>query len=270
MSDLTLLELPFPPLSEQMRIVERLEEFLPEIDKLEYDESKLDVLQKAFPKKMKYSILQYAIQGKLTEQLESDGNARDLLKEIQQEKALLIKEGKIKKEKPLPEITEDEIPFDIPEKWCWVRISEISKNISAGGDKPLLFSSVKTENLNIPVISNGKKDKGIFGYTNEAVITERCITISGRGTIGYSCVREEPFVPIVRLITVIPSTGINPFYLEIVCTSLLELGVGTSIQQLTVPMVSPKLIPLPPVPEQNRIVQRIRDIFPKIESLEMS
>ena len=75
--------------------------------------------------KLRKSILQAAIQGKLTEQLPEDGDARELLAEIKAEKARLVKEGKIKKEKPLPEITEDEIPFDIPENWCWCRIGHI-------------------------------------------------------------------------------------------------------------------------------------------------
>ena len=76
--------------------------------------------------KLRKSILQAAIQGKLTEQLSDDGDARELLAEIKAEKARLVKEGKIKKEKPLPEIAEEEIPFDIPEKWCWVRLGDLS------------------------------------------------------------------------------------------------------------------------------------------------
>ena len=75
--------------------------------------------------KLRKSILQAAIQGKLTEQLPEDGDARELLAEIKAEKARLVKEGKIKKEKPLPEITEDEIPFDIPEGWAWVRLGQV-------------------------------------------------------------------------------------------------------------------------------------------------
>ena len=120
------LPIPMPPLVEQNRIVERLEKLLPEIDILEIDESKLDVLQKAFPKKMKDSILQYAVEGKLTEQLPSDGDAHELLKEVQKEKYRLIKEGKIKKEKSVQEITENEIPFDIPENWSWARLNDLA------------------------------------------------------------------------------------------------------------------------------------------------
>ena len=119
-----VLILPIPPLDEQKRIAKRLKEILPEIAELNNDQIRLDALQKDFPQKMNDSILQYAVEGKLTEQLPSDGDARDLLKEIKQEKARLIKEGEIKKEQPLPEITEDEIPFDIPENWQWSRIGE--------------------------------------------------------------------------------------------------------------------------------------------------
>ena len=79
-------------------------------------------------KELKAAILQEAISGRLVPQIASEGNARDLLEEIRKEKARLIKEGKLKKEKPLPEITEDEIPFDIPESWCWCRLGEIVHN----------------------------------------------------------------------------------------------------------------------------------------------
>ena len=93
---------------------------------------------------MKDSILQYAVEGKLTEQLPSDSDAQDLMKEIQKEKNRLVKEGKIKKEKPLPEITEDEIPFDIPENWCWVRLGDIASY------KKCPFGSSLTKNMFIP------------------------------------------------------------------------------------------------------------------------
>jgi len=105
---------PLPPTKEQQRIVEKLEEVLPEIERLAVDETKLNDLEKAFPKKMKDAILQYAIQGKLTEQLPEDGDAHDLLKDIQKEKARLIQEGKLKKEKILPESTMQRIRHGMP------------------------------------------------------------------------------------------------------------------------------------------------------------
>ena len=79
------------------------------------------------PQQLRNSILQMAIEGKLTEQRAEDGNASDLLKEIKAEKAKLIAEKKIKKEKSLPEISEDEIPFEIPDNWVWTRLGDIAE-----------------------------------------------------------------------------------------------------------------------------------------------
>jgi type I restriction enzyme S subunit len=98
------------------------------------------------PEQLKMSILQMAIQGKLVEQRAEEGNAEELYRQIQAEKQKLIKDGKIKKEKPLPEIAESEIPFDIPESWKWVRMGDISFFIDAG----------KSPNCKkIPVSGNG-------------------------------------------------------------------------------------------------------------------
>ena len=119
-----------PPFDEQLRIVEKVDELMTELNSLEKDEQILNQLQNDFPKRLKSSLLQAAIQGKLTEQLPDDGDARDLLKSIQQEKEKLIKEKKLKPEKPLPPISDDEIPFDIPDNWCWVRLGTIIKLLS--------------------------------------------------------------------------------------------------------------------------------------------
>ena len=100
-------------------------------------------------KDLKNALLQEAVQGKLVPQIASEGNARDLLAAIQAEKAKFLKEGKLKKGKPLPEITEDEIPFDIPENWCWCRLGEIVKNVQYG------TSSKSQENGLIPVLRMG-------------------------------------------------------------------------------------------------------------------
>ena len=117
--------IPLPPLAEQKRIVARLEEILPQVDEYEKAYNGLQELNKKFPDNLKNSLLQMAIEGKLVEQRAEDGNARDLLKEIQAEKAKLIAEKKIKKEKPLPEISEDEIPFEIPDNWVWCKLGAI-------------------------------------------------------------------------------------------------------------------------------------------------
>lgn len=214
---------------------------------------------------LKNSILQLAIQGKLVEQRREEGTAKELLEQIKAEKKQLKKEGKIKKEKSLAEITEEEKPFEIPESWEWMRLNNIALFIKAGGDKPKDFSETKTETHKVPVIANGVQNNGIIGYTREATIEQPCITVSGRGTIGFSCIRTEPFTPIVRLIVINSSKRVLDKYLQFVLTALLEKGVGTSIQQLTVPMLEPKLIPIPPLEEQKRIVSKIEELMPYIE-----
>lgn len=127
---------PFPPLEEQHRIAAKIEEILPYIDQYDKAYTKLEIFNKKFPEDMKKSILQMAMQGKLVEQRPEEGTADELYEQIVAEKARLIKDGKIKKEKPLPDITEDEIPFEIPSSWKWVRIGEVfslqaGKNISS-------------------------------------------------------------------------------------------------------------------------------------------
>lgn len=220
------------------------------------------------PQELKASILQLAIQGKLVEQRPEEGSGEELYKQIQAEKQKLIKDGKIKKGKSLPEITVDEIPFDIPENWIWVRLGTIVKSISAGGDKPSAFSKNKSTEYTVPVISNGETNKGIYGYTNKAEILERSLTVSGRGTIGYAEIRTEPFLPIVRLLVIIPLEHTYLEYIKVAIQASAEYGIGSAVKQLTVPMISPKLIPLPPLAEQQRIVAKIEELLPYIDRYE--
>ena len=219
-------------------------------------------------KSLKDKILQLAIQGKLVPQNENDEPASILLEKIKAEKEQLIKDKVIKKEKPLPEISEEEKSFNLPKGWEWCRLGQISNYIKAGGDKPKEFSTVKSREYTIPVIANGKTNTGIVGYTKIATENNICITVSGRGTIGYSCIRKEPFCPIVRLIVIAPSVCVDISYLNYTLQYFIEQGVGTSIQQLTVPMIKPKVIPLPPLEEQKRIVTKLDEVFELIDELD--
>ena len=124
--------MPLPPLAEQKRIVAKIEELLPLVDRYEQAWTKLEDFNRRFPEDMKKSILQQAIQGKLVEQRPEEGTAQELYEQIQAEKQRLIKEGKLKKEKPLPEITEDEKAFEIPEGWMWVRLGTLTEAITSG------------------------------------------------------------------------------------------------------------------------------------------
>lgn len=218
---------------------------------------------------LRSSILQDAMKGKLTEQLETDSSVDELLRSIQLEKEQLIQEKKIKKGKPLSPISNEEIPFDIPDNWRWVYLQDVCKSITAGGDKPKKFSKTKTSELCIPIFSNGETNEGLFGFTDIPVITEPAITVSGRGTIGFSRVREANFVPIVRLIVItLLKETLNIDFLCLVLNTLLEAGQGTAVKQLTVPMICSKLIPIPPIEEQQRIVDKLNQIIPLIDEYE--
>ena len=158
-SHLRKMFVPLPPLSEQKRIVAKIEELLPLVDRYAASYEKLEQFNAKFPEDMKKSILKYAIQGKLVEQRPEEGTGEELYQQIQAEKQRLIAEKKIKKEKPLAEISEDEIPFEIPESWKWVRIPEIgtsslgktlNKSIDAGKEVNYLCSiNVYWEGINL-------------------------------------------------------------------------------------------------------------------------
>ncbi len=127
--------IPLPPLAEQQRIVSKIDELLSLIDRYGESWSRLEELNKRFPGDMRRSLLQMAIQGKLVEQRHEEGNAQELYKKIQAEKQELIKAGKIKKDKALPEIAEEEIPFEIPENWMWVRLGNLGVFVRGSGIK---------------------------------------------------------------------------------------------------------------------------------------
>ena len=155
----------------------------------------------------------------------------------------------------------------MPDNWAWCRLPEIAVSIFAGGDKPTICEKTKTNECTIPIFSNGIENNGLYGYTNKANVEIPSVTISARGTIGFTCVREEPFMPIVRLITITPNYGINLYYLKAVIDSLLVVGEGSSIPQLTVPTIKEFILPLPPENEQKNIVEAITAIFENIDSL---
>lgn len=162
--------LPLPPLAEQKRIVAKIEELLPYIDRYEQAWSRLEDFNRRFPVDMQKSILQMAIQGKLVEQRPEEGTGEELYQQIQQEKQRLIKAGTIKKEKPLPEITEDEIPFDIPEGWRWVRLSSLG--MFSSGKTPTMGVSENWDNGTVSWITS-KDMKHKYLNSSEMLITEK-------------------------------------------------------------------------------------------------
>lgn len=248
---------PLPPLAEQKRIVKRVEEIFKLLDIIDEAQKKYS----SDAEILKNKLITMGIQGKLTEQLESDGTAEELFVQIQEEKQKLIKEGKTKKEKPLPPVSDEEILFEIPKSWKWVRLSDISNNIWAGRDKPDDFVPYKDETRTVPVVANGVKNEGILGYTTKATASKDTITVAGRGTIGFAVYREYDYCPIVRLIVIEQSKLIHPKFLQYFMRILPENSVGSSTPQLTVPMIKPKVIPLPPYSEQKRIADKLDEVL---------
>ena len=134
---------------------------------------------------------------------------------------------------------------NLPEGWRMGTLSEVA-NIKAGGDKPNDFSEIQTEKYKVPVYANGIDNKGIFGFTTKPVITTKSITISARGTIGYCFLRKQPYVPIVRLVVVIPHDENVTQYLYYYLNNSNIKGSGSVQSQLTVPDMESRNIVVPP------------------------
>lgn len=155
--------------------------------------------------------------------------------------------------------------------WEEKKLSEVCEEIFAGGDKPKnSFSKFKTDSFQIPIFSNGIKNDGLYGYTNIARVKKPSITISARGTIGYSLIRREPFLPIIRLIVLLPKNGlIDLDFLHYSIKINTIFGNGTSIPQLTVPAVKKIKIQFPKsLTTQKQIVKKLDELSEQTKKLE--
>ena len=280
------LLIPLPPLSEQQRIVAKLEEILPLIDRYEAAWNKLEEFNKRFPGDMQKSILQLAIQGKLVEQRPEEGTGEELFQQIQTEKQALIKAGKIKKEKPLPDIAEDEIPFDVPESWKWIKLGEIAsvlggKRIPAGrtlttedtGHKYIRISDMKNGSVLTDNLLYVPTD--IYPSISRYVIHKEDVYITVAGTIG----RVGKIPPEIdganltenadRLVFGIVD---QEWLIKCLESSLIQQqikNVTTKVGQpkLAIKRIQELLLPLPPLAEQKRIVAKLEEILPLCERL---
>ena len=280
---LTMCVFPLPPLGEQKRIVAKIEELLPLVDRYEQAWSKLEQLNSRFPEDMKKSLLQYAIQGKLVEQCPEEGTAEELVAEIQAEKQQLIKAGKIKKEKPLPPISEDEKPFDIPESWMWVRWGDLSKSIQYGYNAPAQKSG-RIKMVRISDIQDGKVLWDTVPYCEikkedipEYLLGANDILFARTGgTVGKSyLVKEVPEEAIYAgyLIRTQYSSLLSSKYLKYFMESPLyweQLRTGTiatAQPNCNGKTLSKMILPLPPLAEQKRIVEKLDQLLPLCERL---
>ena len=146
------------------------------------------------------------------------------------------------------------------------RLEDIAEKLVSGGDVPKdNFSQIKTDKFNIPIFANGFKDKGLYGWTDIAKIKKPSITISARGTLGYTEIRNEKFYPIVRLIVLTPNIDlVNLFYLKQVISRLDFTDSGSVIPQLTVPKVRSLQIPVPPLNIQEQFAAEVGQLEAKI------
>ena len=276
---------PIPPLEEQKRIVAKIEELMPYVEKYDKAYTEVEKLNKKFPEDMQKSILQYAIQGKLVEQRKEDGTAEELCQQIQAEKEKLIKEGKIKKTKPLPEITEDEIPFDIPETWKWVRLGDVCTKLVDGDHNPPKGENTKTEyimgssrNINenrLVDLDNARylSEENFIKIHNRTVVEKGDILFTSVGTLGRSCIfREDINITFQRSVTVI-STKIFNEYLKFTLDApwiqkyVYNNAKGTAQKGFYLNQMEILLVPIAPLAEQKRIVEKIEELLPYTKQL---
>ena len=306
---LASIRIPLPPLAEQKAIVAKIEELLPYIQKYDVAHTKLEEFNKKFPVEMQKSILQQAIMGKLTEdwrneqaslaktnsagQLADRSSAKDLLKKIKAQKARLIAEGKIKKDttkagasgRALAEITEDEIPFDIPESWCWCRLGEILLKLTDGTHSTPKYTEKGIPFLSVKDMSSGKLDFSNCKYISveeHKELYKRCnsefgdLLLTKVGTTGIPVIvdTEEEFSLFVSVALLkFNQELIDNKYLKYLIESPLvqeqakENTKGVGNKNWVMNDIANTIIVLPPLAEQKRIVAKIEELLPLCKKL---
>ena len=261
---------PLPPLAEQKRIVAKIEELLPKVEEYGKAQDALDKLNEELPEKLKKSILQEAITGRLVPQDPNDEPASVLLDKIRAEKKRLVKEGKLKK-KDLEEtpISEDEKPFDIPDSWEWVRIGNI---FSMQAGKNVTAADIKAEKSEkFPYQCYG--GNGIRGYVAK-YNTTGCFPLVGRqgALCGNVNIAEGNFWATEHAV-VTNGFGLTEIlwqYYFLTALNLNKFATATAQPGLAVSNVIESLIPLPPLAEQKRIVAKIEEVFAVLDSMKES
>ena len=293
---------PLPPLSEQGRIVKKIEELEPFIEEYGKTEVELTALNSNFPEQIKKSILQYAIQGKLVEQDPNDEPASVLLEKIKAEKQELIKQGKIKKDKQesyiykgadnrhyekigteTKDIT-DEIPFEIPESWEWCRLNticQINPRNAVNDDVEASFIPMNMiqdgfHNKHTFIIKKWKEIKSGFTHfmNNDIGIAKITPCFENRKSVIFTNLTNNIGSGTTELHILRPYSEILPEYILLLCKTeyFISNGVknftGTAGQQrINTQFIKSFLCPLPPFSEQEKIVCKISRIFKNIENL---
>ena len=285
---------PLPPLAEQKRIVAAIEKFMPLIEEYGKKETQLKAINEKIGTLTKKAILQEAVQGKLVPQIASEGNARNLLEEIRKEKLshgldfANAKSGKRKSKKETAlagsnpcDITEDEIPFDIPESWCWCRLGEIGD--WKAGSTPSR-SNPELYNGNIPWLKTGDLTDGDINEIPECISEKALESCSMRlnpigsvliamygATIGKLGILKIEATTNQACCACVPYNGIYNKYLFYYLMSqkkdFTEKAEGGAQPNISREKLVVHLLPLPPLSEQKRIVAAIEKMLPLCEKL---
>ncbi len=272
--------IPIPPLAEQKRIVAKIEELLPLIDRYEQAWTRLENFNKRFPVDMQKSLLQFAIQGKLVEQRPEEGTGEELYRQIQAEKQSLIQSGKLKKEKPLPEITDDEKPFDIPESWKWCYIGDLFQHNTGkalnGSDKsgtPMTY--ITTSNLYWDRFELDKLKEMLFteAEVEKCTVQKGDLLVCEGGDFGRSAIWSYDYPMRIQnhIHRLRPYSAICIRYFYYIFYHYKNAGIiagkGIGIQGLSSNALHTLRIPLPPLAEQKRIVAKLEELLPLCDKL---
>lgn len=285
--------IPLPPLAEQKRIIAKIEELLPYIDRYAASYERLEQVNTEFPEDMKKSVLQYAIQGKLVEQRAEEGAGEELYRQIQAEKQRLIKTGKLKKTRALPTITGEEVPYDFPASWKVCYIDDIAFVTKLAGFEYTKYISDNLVPTGIPLfkgknVQNGKLVLSFESYIPESVsdelprsqITKKCLLTPYVGTIGNIAVFDGSFkahlgsnVGKIELLNSDTQTFILEEYVLWYLKStygyaeLTKYKKATAQESISIDAIRNVVIAIPPLEEQRRIVAKLEEILPLCERL---
>ena len=262
--------IPLPPLAEQHRIADKVSALFAQLDAINKAYEEYRELQQA----MKAKLLDLAMQGKLTDQRKEDGNARDLLKEIQAEKEKLIKEKQIKKEKPLPEITEEEKTFDIPENWMWVRLGEMILNHIGGGtpdksneaywngDIPWMsVKDVHQDSMYADRTIDSITPAGLENSSSNLIEANRLIVVM-RMAVGRAVINKLPVAINQDLRALFFRDNVTQEYILRIFKILKFETSGMTVKGIKLWVLLNTPIPLPPLAEQKRIVAKLDELLP--------
>ncbi len=275
-----------PPLEEQKLIVAKIEKLMPLVDEYAESYNRLQKIDNEFEDKLKQSVLQYAMEGKLVKQDPSDEPASELIKKIENEKAELIKEGKIKKSKKLPAITDEEKPFDIPDSWEWVRLGEIG--IVTSGGTPRKAEKSYWDDANIPWITPAVMSKAqnniIFdndnvgkinqkGLSNSSaqLISANSIVVSSRAPIGYINIVPFAYTTNQGCKSISTYAKVDSKYvyyaIKFSVPDMYKRASGTTFKEISGTRFGETVIPLPPLEEQKRIITKVEKLQSSIGEL---